>query len=152
MKIGTGNAENYRLTSPGDLASLRASADVLYQNERYGNTYIVDRPHLAAMLGAGQTPVLHLGQIEGIHAVTAYPAHWITVLLWCSRETTAQRVHARGSDDVEARLTVWDETADDLKNACEADFDALLGTETMTPQHAARIIAALVIAQGAPTP
>lgn len=144
MKIDSGNARGYRLAGPDELARLHTSGDVLYQNERYGNTYVVDRPHLSAMLDAGQTPVLHLGQIAGIHSVTAYPARWITVLLWCSRETTAQRAEARGSTDTDARLTAWDETAEDLKHANESDFHARLDTGTMTPQEAAKTIAALV--------
>jgi guanylate kinase len=144
MKIGSGNANGYRLASPADLASLHTSGDVIYQNERYGNTYVVDRPHLAAILKAGQTPVLHLGQVAGIRAVTSYPARWITVLLWCSRETTAQRAQGRGSVDVDARLAAWDETAQDLKQAGQCDFNARLDTDTTPPREAAEAIAALV--------
>jgi guanylate kinase len=149
MKIGSGNPKGYRLANPGDLTRLHASGDVLYLNERYGNIYVVDRPHLTAMLDAGQTPVLHLGQVAGIQAVTAYPALWITVLLWCSRATTAQRAQARGSTDIDARLAAWDETAEDLKNANESDFHVRIDTDTMTPRQAAHAIATLVTAQGA---
>lgn len=146
LKIGGGNTRSYRLATPADVARLHASGGVLYQNERYGNTYLVDRPHLTALLDAGQVPVLHLGQIAGIHAVTAYPARWITVLLWCSRETTAQRAAARGSTDIDARLQVWDETAEDLTLAAATDFAARLDTDTTTPTRAAESIAALVAA------
>jgi guanylate kinase len=146
MKVGSGNAEGYRPASTADLARLQADRDVLYKNERYGNIYVVDRPHLKSMLDAGQTPVLHLGQVAGIHAVTAYPARWITVLLWCSRETTAERALARGSTDIDARLIAWDETAEDLSQAAGSDFNARLDTDTMTPRQAAETIAALVTA------
>lgn len=153
LKIGNGNTEGYRLASSRDLARLHARGDVLYRNERYGNTYVVDRPHLAKMLDAGQTPVLHVGQVAGIRAVSSYPARWITVLLWCARETTAHRARARGSKDIEARLIAWDETAEDLKHANESDFHARLDTDTMTPRQAAENIVAIVtgatIVQGA---
>lgn len=146
MKIGSGNAAGYRLASPAALTRLRASGDILYQNERYGNIYVVDRPHLTAMFDAGHTPILHLGQVAGIRAITAYPARWITVLLWCSRETTAQRARARGSTDIDARLNAWDETAEDLKHTTESDFHARLDTGTMAPRQAAETVAALVTA------
>ncbi|GAB2937034.1 hypothetical protein GCM10027280_26470 [Micromonospora polyrhachis] len=96
LKIGSGNARGYRLASPDELARLHGHGHVVYRNERYGNLYVVDQPHLSAILKSEQTPVLHLGQIAGIRAVTAYPARWITILLWCSRETTAVRAVARG--------------------------------------------------------
>jgi hypothetical protein len=57
FKVGSGNTGGYRMASPGDLAALRERGQVLYLNDRYGSTYVVDRPHLAALLGAGQVPV-----------------------------------------------------------------------------------------------
>lgn len=65
----------------------------------------------------------------------------------------AQRAQARGSSDIAARLTAWDETAEDLDHAGESDFQARIDTDTMTPRQAAETIAALATvaatAQGA---
>jgi guanylate kinase len=140
MKIGTGNTNGYRLASPEERDRLHADGQVLYQNERYGNTYVVDRPHLSEMLNAGQTPVIHLGQLAGVRAVTTFPARWVTVLLWCSRQTTAERAQARGSTDIDARLAAWDETLADLKAASTSDFLMHLDTDTTNPGDAAKMI------------
>ncbi len=141
MKIGGDSTNGYRLAGQDALAQLHANGQVLYQNERYDSTYVVDRPHLSEMLAAGQAPVVHLGQIAGIRAVTAFPAHWVTVLLWCSRETTARRAYARGSTDINARLAAWDETFADLEQADASDFLVSIDTDTISPEEAARMIA-----------
>jgi guanylate kinase len=146
LKIGTGNTNGYRMASPGDLAVLHERDQVLYQNDRYGNTYVIDSPHLAAMLGAGQIPVLHLGQVQGVRAVCAYPAAWITVALWCARSTTERRTRERGSSDIGARLAAWDETQDDFETVGNTGFLACLDTDTMEPGDAAKAIDSLVTA------
>lgn len=140
LKIGNGKTDGYRLASPTQLAQLRADNQVLYENQRYGNTYVVDEPHLAAMLAAGLTPVIHLGQLTGVHAVTRHPARFITVLLWCARQTTAERARTRGSTDVDARLAAWDETLADLQQATDADFFGRIDTDTTAPDAAAKTI------------
>ena len=150
LKIGNGNTSGYRMASPGDLAALRERGQVLYQNDRYGSTYVVDRPHLAAMLGAGQIPVVHIGQVEGIRAVRNYPADWITVALWCARSTTARRARERGSADIDARLTAWDETLEDFRMVGNAGFLACLDTDTIEPGDAAKAIDSLVAAGRTP--
>jgi len=146
MKIGSGNTNGYRLANPERLANLHANDQVLYENQRYGNTYAVDRPHLDEMLQAGQTPIIHLGQLAGVRAVTQYPARWLTVLLWCSRQTTAERAVARGLADIDARLAAWDETLEDLKDANAPDFLVHLDTDTITPKCAAEMIHSWVTA------
>jgi guanylate kinase len=148
LKIGSGNTSGYRMASLGDLARLHEDGQVLYQNDRYGSAYVVDRPHLAAMLDAGRIPVIHLGQVEGIRAVSGYPADWVAVALWCARSTAARRARARGSADVDARLAAWDETLEDLRQASDADFLARLDTDTMEPGDAAKAIDVLVTAVG----
>ena len=140
LKIGASNSHGYRSASMAQLDRLRAEDQVLYENERYGNTYVVDRPHLLEMLDAGQTPVIHLGQLAGVRAVTTVPAQWVTVLLWCTRETAANRALARGSTDMSARLAAWDETLDDLKNASASDLVLRLDTDTMPADRAAKTI------------
>jgi guanylate kinase len=144
MKVGSGKTDGYRVGTVDQISQLRVAGHVLYENNRYGNTYVVDRPHLTSLLAAGHTPIVHLGQVAGIEALTHYPARWVTVLLWCSRETTALRAHARGSADVESRLTAWDDTLADLHGADGALFSGRIDTDTIDPEGAADTIDAWV--------
>ncbi|CAO5247651.1 hypothetical protein [Frankia sp. AgKG'84/4] len=94
-------------------------------------------------------------EVAGIRALhTGYRARWVTVLLWCPREVTATRAHQRGSNDVEARLTVWDETKVDLDTADSALFDLVLRTNRRSPAEAAERIHQAVTASpdGSPYP
>jgi guanylate kinase len=140
LKIGAGNNDGYRPGTHDELALLRAEGMVLYENERYGNTYVVDEPYLTEMLQAGRIPIIHIGQIAGVRAVSKYPARWFPVLLWCSRETTEARARSRGSVDVAARLTAWDETLNDRQHAKPEDFIGTIDTDTMSPEQAAAAI------------
>jgi guanylate kinase len=144
LKLGGGNTDGYRVAASAGITGLRASHDVLFENQRYGNIYLIDRPHLASMLSAGQIPVLHLGQVAGVRAVVQFPARWITVLLWCSRDTSAARAKARGSTDVAARLRAWDETAADLEEATGIDFALRVDTDAVAAEAAAREIDARI--------
>ncbi|MBR7827805.1 hypothetical protein KDK95_15910 [Actinospica sp. MGRD01-02] len=146
LKVGPGRTTGYRMATPAQLDALRASDQVLYENERYEATYVVDRSHLTGLLSAGTIPVIHLGQIAGIHAVRRYPIRWITVLLWCSRPTTADRLRNRGASDLDVRLGVWDETLADLGQASDTDFSHRIDTELIRPDEAATVINALVAA------
>ncbi|PWU47821.1 guanylate kinase [Micromonospora globispora] len=150
LKIGAGKTDGYRIGTPEQLIRLRASRQVLYENLRYGNTYVIDVPHLTSIIDTGQVPVLHLGQIAGVTAVTRFPVAWTTVLLWCSRESTAQRAHARGSTDIDARLTVWDETLAGLRAADDV-FSRRIDTDSTTPDTAAVMIHACTLS-AAPAP
>jgi guanylate kinase len=150
LKVGPDKADGYRYASADHLARLHKSRHVLYENHRYGNTYVVDEPHLTSMITTGQIPILHLGQIAGITAATRYPARWITVLLWCSRESTAERARARGSADVDARLAAWDETLIDIQATHDLDFSRRIDTDATAPDTAAAMIHAWIL--GAPVP
>jgi guanylate kinase len=77
---------------------------------------------------------LHIGQVDGIQAVTAYPATWTRVLLWCPRQTTRERTITRGNTDVEERLGVWDETYEDLARHPDTLFTLVIHTD-VTPPH-----------------
>ncbi|MFF1907038.1 guanylate kinase [Kitasatospora sp. NPDC058218] len=126
------------------LAELEKAGDVLYQNSRYGNTYVIDRPGLDDAFDLG-VPIVHLGQVEGIDAlVTGYPADWSAVLLWCSRETTKARSAGRGDSDTEARLTAWDATQADVEAHPAQAWDLSLDTASVEPAEAARLIHALL--------
>lgn len=145
LKIGDGNTKGYRMGTPEQLASLEARGDVIYRNERYGNIYVVDRPGLSQTMDGGWTPVIHLGQMAGMQQVTEhFPAHWVRVLLWCSKETTALRSPQRGDNDTAARVAAWDATRADLAAHPRARWDLCIDTEATAPREAATKIDAIV--------
>ncbi|GAA4684437.1 hypothetical protein GCM10023347_44410 [Streptomyces chumphonensis] len=145
LKIGTGKTRGYRMGTPEQLADLEARGDVIYRNDRYGNVYVVDRPGLDDVLDGGRTPVVHLGQMAGVERVAAlFPARWVRVLLWCSKETTARRSPGRGDTDTVARLAAWDATQADLADHPQAGWELRIDTETTAPREAARSIDHLV--------
>jgi guanylate kinase len=111
MKAGGGRMDGYRQTSEAAIAELRRNGDVIWENRRYGATYVVDRPGLAGGLATG-IPVVHLGQARAVDAVMmAVPeALWLTVELWCDREIALARIVARQTGDTDARLKAYDAT------------------------------------------
>ncbi|MFI5867681.1 guanylate kinase [Streptomyces sp. NPDC051546] len=141
LKVGSGKTDGYRMGSAEDLAELEKDGQVIYSNSRYGNVYVVDQPGLDELAAAGQIPVLHLGQIEGVQAVIeAYPARWTTVLLWCTREETAARSAGRGDSDTEARLAAWQATQDDVDAHPQQVWDLEVQTGDHSPAEAAVLI------------
>ncbi len=148
LKVGAGKSAGYRIGTAEQLARLEAAGDVIYQNSRYGNTYVVDRQGMDEAFAAG-IPVVHLGQIEGIHAlVKGYPADWSVVLLWCSREMTEARSAGRGDADTEARLTAWDATLADVEAHPRQVWDLSVDTSSVDPAEAAGLINALLAPDG----
>ncbi|MFB7619825.1 guanylate kinase [Kitasatospora sp. NPDC056181] len=148
LKVGAGKSEGYRMGTSQQLADLEVAGDVIYQNSRYGNTYVIDRPGMDAAFEAG-TPIVHLGQIDGIAALVAgYPADWAAVLLWCGREVTAVRSAGRGDSDTEARVRAWDATHADVESHPDQAWDLSVDTSTVEPVAAARLIDALLSAGG----
>lgn len=111
LKAGDGRTEGYRLATAQQIARLREAGECIWENERYGATYVVDRSFLASQLSRG-VPVLHLGQPEAISAVrSAFPdVKWVIAYLWCSREVAEARVVARATGDSAARMEAWDAT------------------------------------------
>lgn len=151
LKVGGGKSEGYRPASRELVEELRARGHVLYENQRYDNTYVVDEPSLTAMLAKGATPVIHLGQLAGVRAVKRHPAAWIAVLLGCGRQACADRTRARGSSDVDLRLAAWDETMADLQDVHSEDFALRIDTEATSVQQAAAMIHAYVGSAAFPT-
>lgn len=88
-------------------------------------------------------PVLHLGQVEAVKAVTStLPAtQCVTVWLWCPRDVAVGRIAARGTGDTAARLRAWDET----EPMPEADIS--MNTANVLPADAAVTIHSRVQAQ-----
>ncbi|WP_103538264.1 MULTISPECIES: guanylate kinase [unclassified Streptomyces] len=145
LKIGSGKSAGYRMGTPDQLAELERRGDLIYRNDRYGNTYVVDRQGLGLAMEGGRIPILHLGQVAGVEAVTAkYSAAWSTVLMWCSREATAIRSTSRGDRDTEARLAAWDATEKDLATNDHPAWDLRVDTEVSSPGDAAVLIDQLV--------
>jgi len=141
LKIGTGKTRGYRVGTPEQLAALDARGEVIYRNDRYGNIYVVDRPGLDQAMQGGRIPVVHLGQMAGIERVTAlFPASWVRVLLWCSKETTAQRSSQRGDTDTTARLAAWNATSSDLTAHPKAGWELRVDTEATAPRETAQRI------------
>ncbi|MFD4659700.1 HAD-IA family hydrolase [Kitasatospora sp. NPDC058444] len=137
VKVGAGRSAGYRMSTPEQLEELRSSGAVVYENSRYGSTYVTDRPGLDAAVEAG-IPVMHLGQVDGVRAVlNGYPADWLTVLLWCPREVTEARSADRGDADTPARLAAWDATRADLDASPDFRFDLTIRTDEVTPAVAA---------------
>ncbi|WP_367131429.1 MULTISPECIES: guanylate kinase [Streptomyces] len=140
LKAGPGRTAGYRLTSIDHIEEMDRAGEVLYRNGRYQAEYAIDRGGLSALVDAGRTPVLHMGQVAGARAVAAYPLHWVKVLLWCPVETTRARCHDRGDKDVEARLQVWHETQQDLLDHPDDPWSAVIETHRLNPAEAARVI------------
>jgi guanylate kinase len=141
LKIGTGRSLGYRMGTVEQLHQLEAAGDIIYRNDRYQNTYLVDRPGLDAVFAAGHVPIVHLGQIAGIHALTKrYPAAWLTVQLDCPRAVTEQRCAMRDDADIAARLAAWDATAADLRNNDLGEWGLYLCTDQQSATESAHDI------------
>ncbi|MFF9870171.1 guanylate kinase [Streptomyces sp. NPDC013953] len=149
LKVGAGKTAGYRMGTSEQLAALEAAGDVVYANDRYGNTYVIDRPGLDAAFVAG-VPVVHLGQVDGIRAlVDGYPADWAVVLLWCPREVTAQRSEGRGDADTTARLAAWDATREDVDAHSDMVWNLTVDTTETSPGESARLIDQMIRQAGA---
>ena len=145
LKVGSGRSNGYRSTTLAEIERLRDRDLIVYENERYGNLYVVDQPALDGLLDRGAIPIVHVRQIEGVHALKRYPADWLAVLVWCSRQVAEERARARGSKDVPARLAAWDETAGDLARSRPDDFSLRIDTEQHSPVEAASRIHAQLL-------
>ncbi|MEV6691217.1 kinase [Micromonospora sp. NPDC051196] len=146
IKVGRGRTDGYRMATAADVERLRANGDLLWENERYGSTYIVDYAALANDLSRS-IPVLHLGQPGGIDAVLgAFPSgSWIVVYVWSSRSIAAERIEARQTGDTAERLAAWDATP-------PVDADIEINTDRLSAEQAARRIDAAVRLRGALPP
>jgi guanylate kinase len=142
LKAGDGRRAGYRLTTPADIERMQNLGLIVYANERYGNVYAVDRPSLDALFARGLVPVVHMGQLAGVRALKAYPAAWLSVLVWCPRGLAETRARERGTPDLAARLAAWDETAQDLQQVDPSDFSLRIRTDRQSPAEAAEAIRA----------
>jgi guanylate kinase len=134
LKVGAGRTDGYRMTTSSHVNALRTAGAIIWKTSRYGALYMVDRPSLTEMLTVC-IPVLHLGQVEAVKAVTsALATQWLTVWLWCPRDVAARRIAMRGTGDAPARLRAWDDTQP------LPDADVSLNTAEISPADAAATI------------
>jgi guanylate kinase len=134
LKVGGGRSKGYRLGAAADLKALRSAGDVVWENERYGATYVTDRPSLRA-LHRGAIPVVHLGQLAAVAAVAAeLDGDAVTVWLWCPRDVAAARIRGRATGDTAARLDAWDSTEP------FSAADLVIDTSRVVPARAAVLI------------
>lgn len=136
LKVGAGRTTGYRMTTQSHVTALRSAGSVVWETRRYDALYVVDQASLTDMLKVC-IPVLHVGQVGAVKAVTTAlpPAiQWVTVWLWCPRDIAAVRITERGTGDTASRLRAWDETAPLL----EADIS--INTADVHPADAAATI------------
>lgn len=135
LKCGPGRTAGYRMISPTDLDQIPGT-DRIYVNQRYGATYVVDRPGLVELWTAGLTPVIHLGQPDAVTATTsgAPEARWFVVDLQCPIPVLAARIKARATGDDAARLQAARSTPR------LAHPDLAVDTNSTRPEQAARLI------------
>lgn len=140
LKSGPGRRTGYRHVQDPEMERIRASRDVVWEQRRYNAIYVIDRPGLAAMINQQLVPVVHLGQVPAVDAVTnAFPTQcWTLVYLWCPRHIAEARIAARQTGDDTERLRIWD-TTEPLTRA-----DLRLDTSLTQPPEAAQLIHQLV--------
>lgn len=144
LKAGPGRAAGYRPATLQAIEELRRAGHLLYRNARYGAEYAIDRLEMAKLLENDRTPILHMGQVAGIRAVTRFPADWTLVLLWCPYGVTKARCSERGDRDLDARLRVWEETRSDLLDNDDVPWSLVISTDRTPASEAAQAIAASV--------
>lgn len=147
LKVGAGRTRGYRMITEESLASLRDSGNLIHEIERYGAKYAIDGPGLDALFGDGRAPIVHMGQVAGVDAVHEYRAHWLDVLLWCSKDVAEARLRQRGSADINDRLIAWRATLADLGSFAEPRFTLSVRTDVVTPAAAAALIHAAMTSQ-----
>jgi guanylate kinase len=110
LKVGAGRTVGYQMTTLAHIDTLRSADSVVWETHRYGALYVVDRASLTEMLPVC-IPILHLGQVKAVKAVTdALATQCVTAWLWCPRDVAVRRITERGTGDAAARLRAWDET------------------------------------------
>ncbi|WP_346012052.1 guanylate kinase [Streptomyces sp. SID3343] len=140
LKAGPGRSTGYRMTDAETLADLHRDGLIVHSNRRYEAEYATDAPELDRLTSQGRVPVVHVGQVEALTALAAYPANWTRVLLWCPEHVTAERSAARGDSDSDARLRAWTETYADLEAHRSVLWSLIVRTDRTPPDEAAALI------------
>lgn len=140
LKAGPGRTTGYRLTTAEHIEQLARDGELLYRNARYDAEYAIDTLGVSELVESGRIPVLHMGQVTGARAVSAFSISWVKVLLWCPRDVTEERCQGRGDKDVDTRLKVWDETRQDLLDHADEPWSLVIETQNLDPSETARAI------------
>jgi len=142
VKVGSGSTRGYRMSSELELSRLRAEGRVVQENERYGNTYAVDRADIDQIWNSRQIPILHTGRLNDLRTLRgALPGNWVMVMLWCDRATASRRFRDRRDADHDLRLKVWDETAAELAGSGDGElFTVVVRTDRTSAVDAAELI------------
>ncbi|GGO55350.1 hypothetical protein GCM10012287_46450 [Streptomyces daqingensis] len=140
LKAGPGRTTGYRTTTAEQIEALAQAGEILYRNNRYDAEYAIDLGQVSALVDSGRIPVLHMGQVDGVRAVAAYPIQWVRVLLWCPEDVTRQRCQGRGDKDLDARLKVWHETRQDLLQHDAEPWSRVIRTDQLSAAEAAQAI------------
>ncbi|WP_299538377.1 guanylate kinase [uncultured Streptomyces sp.] len=147
LKQGAGRSSGYRFVEADELDALRRQGRIVVETRRYGNVYAVDRQTLNEARQRQAVPITHIGNVADMRRllVGTPGTSWLRVLLWTPRSECERRSRARGDTDTAARLTAWDQTAEDVLAADIHDlFDVVIRTDRTDPATAAKRIIALV--------
>ncbi|GAA2216784.1 hypothetical protein GCM10010429_45810 [Micromonospora olivasterospora] len=138
LKLGPGRTTGYRMISASQADDLRhRPGAILWENSRYDATYFVDRSGLEQLWTSGYVPVVHLGQVEAVEAITGdveTGASWTVVELYCRPALLRSRIRSRATGDEEQRFAAIEQTPH-LPNA-----DIRIDTESVPATEAARMI------------
>ncbi|MFD4677012.1 kinase [Lentzea sp. NPDC058450] len=113
LKCGPGRTTGYRMVDADQLTRVLATpGEVIWRDDRYGATYLVDRSHVEQLVDAGRIPVLHLGNPQAVSAVARalQAVEWLVVELHTTREVARERIVSRCTGDTEERLSAYDST------------------------------------------
>jgi len=137
VKAGSGRTASYRMVSDDEFDKLDRAGDFVFTWRRYDSRYAVSRSILDELAAAGTIPVVHLGSVPAIRAVTAITTlRWTVVQPWITRETCAARARARATGDLDARLAAYDQTERLGDDIAQLTID----TDKSTPSQAAQAI------------
>ncbi|MFJ6200220.1 hypothetical protein [Micromonospora sp. NPDC092111] len=89
----------------------QAPGAILWENSRYGATYLVDRFGLDDLWRLGRVPVVHLGQVEAIEAVVSgTEAGWTVAELFARPAVLGKRIQLRSTGDEAERVAAVEQT------------------------------------------
>jgi guanylate kinase len=114
LKCGRGRTTGYRMISQEHADRLReTNGEILWENSRYGAAYFVDRSGIEDLWAVGRIPVIHLGQVEAVEALTSglgAGVSWTVVELRCRPEILHDRIRSRATGDDTQRFAAAEQT------------------------------------------
>lgn len=142
VKAGPGRTDGYTMISANEFVRRAAADDFVFTWERYDAYYAVSKRQLTMFADEGRVPIVQLGVVPAVQAVTAFSAlRWIVVQLWANRKVCEDRVRNRGTGDLAARLAAYDQTVRLDSRQAQLTLD----TDQVDEVDAARTIQAIVL-------